>query len=269
MTWLDRVHELDELDVARALGVPPGRSGRGGLMAAILLAFLAIPGAAWARPTHGAIQPLDAGAELAGGDYDPVPVGRSWTYREPQSGARYRRLVVRGVTMLNRGDRPADVLRTREVYALDAAEPKLTERMVLDPEAAEGVAVLAAEVLATGLPAVALPEPVVEMPRHLRADTAWKAWGVPARVLGLADVTVQAGDFASCLVIEETGGHKLLDGTKADVRRFFAPAVGEVLALVLAGGAWRPARELESVGAYPATTTTLQPAPKPAGPKAP
>ena len=187
MTWLDRVHELDELDVARALGVPPGRSGRGGLMAAILLAFLAIPGAAWARPTHGAIQPLDAGAELAGGDYDPVPVGRSWTYREPQSGARYRRLVVRGVTMLNRGDRPADVLRTREVYALDAAEPKLTERMVLDPEAAEGVAVLAAE----------------------------------------------------------------------------------VLALVLAGGAWRPARELESVGAYPATTTTLQPAPKPAGPKAP
>ena len=28
MTWLDRVHELDALDVARALGVPPGRSER-------------------------------------------------------------------------------------------------------------------------------------------------------------------------------------------------------------------------------------------------
>ena len=104
--------------------------------------------------------------------------------------------------------------------------------------------------------------PALEMPRHLRAGDEWKAWGVlPSKVLGLADVTVQAGDFARCLVIEETGGHKLPDGTKADVRRFFAPKVGEVLALVLAGGRWVPALELEAVGAYPATTTTMQPAP--------
>ena len=230
---------------------------------AAMLLLLALPAGSWARPTHGAIEALDAGADLDGRDYDPVPVGMAWTYREPESGARYRRLVVRGVTLVNRGDRPADVLRTREVYDLDAAEPKLTERMVLDPEAAEGVAVLAAEVLATGLPAVALSEPVVEMPRHLRAETAWKAWGIPSRVLGLVDVTVQAGDFARCLVIEETGGHKLPDGTKADVRRFYAPKVGEVLALVLVGGRWVPALELESWGAYPATATTLQPAPNP------
>lgn len=47
------------------------------------------------------------------------------------------------------------------------------------------------------------------------------------------------------------------------MRRFYAPKVGEVLALVLADGRWVPARELESWGAYPATTTTMQPAPKP------
>ena len=229
---------------------------------AAMLLLLALPAGSWARPTHGAIEALDAGADLDGRDYDPVPVGMAWTYREPESGARYRRLVVRGVTLVNRGDRPADVLRTREVYDLDGDAAKLSERMVLDPEAAEGVVVRAAEVVATGLPAVTLSRPALEMPRHLRAGDEWKAWGVlPSKVLGLADVTVQAGDFARCLVIEETGGHKLPDGTKADVRRFFAPKVGEVLALVLAGGRWVPALELEAVGAYPATTTTMQPAP--------
>lgn len=230
---------------------------------AAVLALLAFPAGSWARPTHGAIQALDAGADLDGRDYDPVPVGMAWTYREPESGARYRRLIARGVTMLYRGDRPPDVLRTREVYDLAAAEPKLTERMVLEPEAGAGVAVLAAEEVVTGLPAVTLSAPVVEMPRHIRAGVEWKAWGIPSRVLGLVDVTVQAGDFAGCLVIEETGGHKLPDGTKADVRRFFAPKVGEVLALVLVGGRWVPALELESWGAYPATATTLQPAPNP------
>lgn len=228
-----------------------------------LLALLAVPAPAWARPTHGAIEPLSAGAELDGREYDPVPVGASWTYREPESGARHRRLIVRGVTMLYRGDRPAEVLRTREVYALDEEAAKLAARMVLDPEAEAGVVVRAAEELETGLPAVTFSEPKLEMPRHLRAGGEWKAWGVvPSKVLGLADVTVQAGDFAGCLVIEETGGHELPDGSKADVRRFHAPKVGEVLALVLAGGAWRPALELESWGVYPASATTLQPAPR-------
>ena len=97
---------------------------------AALLVSLAPHGAAWARPTHGAIQALDAGAELAGGDYDPLPVGRSWTYREPESGARTRRLIVRGITLLNRGDRPADELRTREVYDLEADGAKRSERML-------------------------------------------------------------------------------------------------------------------------------------------
>ena len=231
---------------------------------AALLALLALPGAVWARPTHGAIQPLAAGVELPGGDYAPAPVGRSWTYVEPESGARHRRVIVRGVTMLSRdaSTRP-ELLRTREVHDLEADGAKVSERMVLDPEAAAGVVVIAAEMLAKGLPAVTLPEPVVEMPRRVRADTAWTLWGKPARVLGLADVSVQAGDFAGCLVIEETSAHKLPDGTMADVRRFYAPKVGEVLALVLAGGAWRPALELESWRDLPANATTLQPAPKP------
>jgi len=229
---------------------------------AAVLALLALPAGSWARPTHGAIQALDAGADLDGRDYDPVPVGAAWTYREAESGARHRRLIVRGVTMLYQGDRPAEVLRTREVYALDGEAAKLAARMVLDPEHTEGVVVIAAEELATGLPAVTFSEPKLEMPRHIRAGGEWKAWGVvPSKVLGLADVTVQAGDFAACLVIEETGGHKLPDGSKADVRRFYAPKVGEVLALVLAGGAWRPALELEEWGVYPASAMTLQPAP--------
>lgn len=235
---------------------------RAALLAAALLVALALPAGAWARPSHGAIQALDAGADLDGREYDPAPVGATWTYREPESGARSRRVIARGATMLYQGGRPADVLRTREAYDL-AGAGKLAERMVLEPEAEAGVVIVAAEVTATGLPAVKLSEPVVEMPRHIRAGVEWKAWGVPSRVLGLADVTVQAGDFARCLVIEETGGHKLPDGTKADVRRFYAPKVGEVLALVLAGGAWRPALELEERGAYPANATTLQPPPKP------
>ena len=242
---------------------PAELANRFGRALAALLIILALPTGTWARPTHGAIQPLDAGAELAGGDYEPVPVGRSWTYREPESGARHRRVIVRGVTLVNRGDRPAHVLRTREVHDLEADGAKVSERMVLDPEAAAGVVVIAAEMVAKGLPAVTLPEPVVEMPRRVRADTAWTLWGKPARVLGLADVSVQAGDFAGCLVIEETSAHKLPDGTMADVRRFYAPKVGEVLALVLAGGAWRPALELESWRDLPANATTLQPAPKP------
>ncbi len=43
--------------------------------ALVLTAF-----AAHARPTHGTIQPLSADGDLDGRDYDPVPVGRTWTY---------------------------------------------------------------------------------------------------------------------------------------------------------------------------------------------
>jgi len=93
-----------------------------------------------------------------------------------------------------------------------------------------------------------LEAPAVEMPRRIRAGLAWNDGAVPAHVLGLADVTVAAGDFAGCLVIEEAGGFVLKEGTKADVRHFYAPKVGEVFAAVNDRGCLAPGARARGVG---------------------
>lgn len=46
-----------------------------------------------------------------------------------------------------------------------------------------------------GKPPRVLGDPVVELPRKLRADTTWKAGEASGRVVGVADVTVAAGDY--------------------------------------------------------------------------
>ncbi len=230
---------------------------------AALLALLAMPGAASARPTHGTIEPLAADADLDGRDYDPVQVGRGWYLRD-NTGVRYFRSIVAGATVLGRGA-PHPIMQavTRELYRIDGDKLHLMERVVLDAGSPDGIALvgLAAtdDAQATGI----AEKPAVEMPRHIRAGLTWSAGTVPAKVLGLADVTVAAGDYPGCLVIEQTGGFTLADGTKADVRRFYAPKVGEVFTTVMISGAWRPAMELESSADLPTNATTMQPAPKP------
>jgi len=155
------------------------------------------------------VKPLDAGAELDGREYDPVPVGRSWTYRD-NTGARYRRIIVRGMIVLGKNaPHPIAGVRTSEVYALEGDAVRPLERAVLDAESPEGVAMIGLVEADTGRPPMVPKDPAVEMPRHIRPGLAWNGGAVPARVLGLADVTVAAGDFPGCLVIEETGGFAL------------------------------------------------------------
>lgn len=220
--------------------------------------MLVLAAGASARPTHGPIEPLEPGVELEGLAYLPLEVGRTATFRDG-AGNRYRQIITTPAPLLPADQKIRDRLRRRLVYEMPASGgTQLIERRILEIDPSRGVIARPDEAERGGAPpvgkkgvqrrkATAASAREVELPARLAAHTSWTANGIEHRVRGLADVEVEAGSFARCVVVDAKNARELANGESGDMRSFYCPGVGEVAVLMMVNGAWRPAVELERV----------------------
>jgi hypothetical protein len=167
-------------------------------------------------------------------------------------------MVVAPTPLLAADRKDRDRLRRRVVFEVpEHGASKVIERRLFDIDPTRGI-VSRGERDEAGQPGPSTgSQRELELPRWLAAGVSWRSYGIEHRVQGLADLDVEAGSFHECVVIDAKNAHTLPGGARTDLRSFYCPDVGEAAALVMVGGAWRPAMELESWVSPQAADTKL------------